>query len=119
LRRPARTIYLLDVSGSMKGPRLAALQAALLGLTGADRSLAGQFARFNGREQVIFLPFSTAPGSPTRFDLPEQDLQPTFDQIRAATRALTASGDTALYDALDRGYDLAAQLIAADPDRLT
>jgi Ca-activated chloride channel family protein len=119
LRRPARTIYLLDVSGSMKGPRLAALQAALLGLTGTDRSLAGQFARFNGREQVIFLPFSTTPGPPARFDLPEQDLQPTFDQIRAATQALTAGGDTALYDALDQAYDLAAQLIATDPDRLT
>ncbi len=119
LRRPARTIYLLDVSGSMKGPRLAALQSALLGLTGVDTSLAGQFARFNGREQVILLPFSTTPGAPVQFDLPEQDLQPTFDRIRAATQALTAGGDTAIYDTLNRAYDLAGQLIAADPDRLT
>jgi Ca-activated chloride channel homolog len=119
LRRPARTIYLLDVSGSMKGPRLAALQSALLGLTGVEKSLAGQFARFNGREQVILLPFSTTPGAPVQFDLPEQDLQPTFDRIRAATQALTAGGDTAIYDTLNRAYDLAGQLIAADPDRLT
>jgi Ca-activated chloride channel family protein len=119
LRRPARTIYLLDVSGSMKGPRLTALQEALLGLTGVDQSLAGRFARFNGREQVILLPFSTTPGTPTRFDLPEQNLQPTFDQIRAATQALTAGGDTAIYDTLNRAYDLAGQLIAADPDRIT
>lgn len=119
LRRPARTIYLLDVSGSMKGPRLAALQSALLGLTGADKSLAGQFARFNGREQVILLPFSTTPGAPVQFDLPEQDLQPTFDRIRSTTQALAAGGDTAIYDTLNRAYDLAGQLIAADPDRLT
>ena len=38
LRRPATSIYLLDVSGSMRGPRLAAVKSALESLTGTDAS---------------------------------------------------------------------------------
>ncbi|MFD0347011.1 extracellular solute-binding protein [Kitasatospora aburaviensis] len=36
LRRPSRTVYVLDTSGSMAGDRLASLKRALGGLTGAD-----------------------------------------------------------------------------------
>lgn len=36
LRRPSRTVYVLDTSGSMEGPRIAALKSALGRLTGAD-----------------------------------------------------------------------------------
>src|SRR5262249_38419148 len=100
LRTPARAIYVLDLSGSMKGDRLQGLKNALVGLTGVDQSLAGQFARFNGREQVVLLPFSTKPGQPRRFDLPESGLTPTLEAIRSYTNGLAANGDTALYDAL-------------------
>src|SRR5205823_3861706 len=64
LRRPARTVYVLDVSGSMRGARLAALKAALTALTGADTSLSGRFQRFHDREEVTLLPFSGRPGRP-------------------------------------------------------
>jgi ABC-type Fe3+ transport system substrate-binding protein len=37
LRRPVRTVYVLDVSGSMEGERIESLRAALVGLTGAGR----------------------------------------------------------------------------------
>ncbi|MET7399408.1 VWA domain-containing protein [Dactylosporangium sp. NPDC005572] len=119
LRKPARTIYVLDVSGSMKGERIAGLKAALTGLTGADTSLAGQFTRFNGREQVLMIPFSTKPGQTRRFDVPEGDVQPTLDQIRAYAGGLAPGGDTAIYDALLAAYAQAAPLIAAEPDRFT
>ena len=33
-RRPTHAIYVLDTSGSMEGPRIAALRQALTGLTG-------------------------------------------------------------------------------------
>jgi len=115
LRKPARTIYVLDLSGSMKGERLQGLKAALTGLTGADASLSGQFTRFNGREQVIMVPFSTKPGQVKRFDIPESDFQPTLAQIRAYAGGLVAGGDTAIYDAL---LTAAAQA-EPDPERFT
>ncbi|GAA4468189.1 VWA domain-containing protein [Phytohabitans houttuyneae] len=119
LRKPARTIYVLDVSGSMKGARIKGLQAALLGLSGADISLSGELTRFNGREQVIMLAFSTAPKSPRRFDLPTANRQPVTNQIRGYVRGLAAAGDTAIYDALSRALELARQLDAAEPNRFT
>ncbi|RKR92905.1 Ca-activated chloride channel family protein [Micromonospora pisi] len=119
LRRPARTIYLLDVSGSMRGARLDGLKSALLGLSGADTSLSGELTRFNGREQVILLPFSTRPSAPRRFDVPETNREPALDRIRGDVRQLTAEGDTAVYDALVNGLDLARQLDATEPGRIT
>ncbi|MFG2042034.1 VWA domain-containing protein [Dactylosporangium sp. NPDC048998] len=119
LRKPARTIYVLDLSGSMKGERIQGLKNALTGLTGADTSLSGQFSRFNGREQVLMVPFSTKPGQVRRFDVPESDFQPTLEQIRSYAGGLAANGDTAIYDALFVAYDQAAALAKEDPDRFT
>lgn len=117
LRNPALTIYVLDVSGSMRGERLQGLKAALTGLSGADPSLAGQLTRFSGRERVVMLPFSTRPGQARRFDLPETDFAATLEAIRGYAGALSATGETAIYDALGTAYDLAAQLLAEDPAR--
>ncbi|MEU7874002.1 VWA domain-containing protein [Dactylosporangium sp. NPDC049140] len=119
LRKPARTIYVLDLSGSMKGERIEGLKNALIGLTGADTSLSGQFSRFNGREQVLMIPFSSKPGQVSRFDVPEDNFQPTLDQIRGYVGGLKVSGDTAIYDALFTAYDQAAALAKEDPDRFT
>ncbi|HTJ38010.1 MAG TPA: VWA domain-containing protein [Dactylosporangium sp.] len=119
LRKPARTIYVLDLSGSMKGDRIQGLKNALVGLTGADTSLSGQFSRFNGREQVVLVPFSTKPGQVRRFDVPEANFQPTLDQIKSYAGGLVANGDTAIYDALFVAYDQAAALAKEDPDRFT
>ncbi|MER7008530.1 VWA domain-containing protein [Dactylosporangium sp. NPDC000555] len=119
LRKPARTIYVLDLSGSMKGERIQGLKNALIGLTGADTSLSGQFSRFNGREQVLMVPFGTKPGQVRRFDVPESDFRPTLEQIRSYAGGLAANGDTAIYDALFVAYDQAAALAREDPDRST
>jgi Ca-activated chloride channel family protein len=119
LRKPARTIYVLDLSGSMRGERIQGLKNALIGLTGADTSLSGQFSRFNGREQVIMVPFSSKPGQVRRFDVPERDIAPTLEQIRAYAAGLNVSGDTAIYDALFVAYDQAAALAREDPNRFT
>lgn len=106
LRRPARTVYVLDTSGSMEGERIARLKAALSGLTGADESLSGRFCRFRGREEVILLPFNQVPGQPRSFTVDEADPRSTLPAIRAAVEGLAAGGDTAVYDSLIRAYDL-------------
>lgn len=120
IRRPSRTIYVLDTSGSMApDDRIGALRRALAGLAGADTSLTGQFRRFRGREQVTLLPFSGAPAPPQLFTVAENDPGPDRQRIADAAAALQASGGTAIYDSLEQAYRLAGEQIAADPDRFT
>lgn len=119
LRRPARTIYLLDVSGSMADERLRELKTALRGLAGVDASVSGQVTRFNAREQVILIPYSDRPGTPRQFDIPESNWQSTLDSIGGYVDGLRAAGQTAIYDTLVTGFDLARRLARADPERYT
>jgi Ca-activated chloride channel family protein len=120
LRRPSRTIYVLDTSGSMSGDeRIGALRRSLAGLAGADPSLTGQYRRFRGREQVTLLPFATSPRSSQTFTVAEDDPGPDRERIADAGAALQPGGGTAIYDSLREAYRIAEQQIAADPDRFT
>lgn len=120
VRRPSRTIYVLDTSGSMaEYGRIDDLHSALAGLSGADASLTGQYRQFRGREEVTLLPFSSVPGTEQRFTVAEENPQPDRERIAAAGRALFPDGNTAIYDSLQRAYAIAAEQIAADPDRFT
>jgi len=120
LRRPSRTIYVLDTSGSMAGDeRIGALQRALAGLAGADPSLTGQYRRFRGREQVTLLPFSSTPESPQTFTVSEENPGPDRQRIADAGAALQPDGGTAIFDSLEAAYRIAEQQSAADPDRFT
>jgi Ca-activated chloride channel family protein len=119
LRRPSRTLYVLDTSGSMQGDRIDGLRQALVGLTGADESLAGKFSRFHGREQVTLLPFSSSARPALKYEVPQDDPRPILDQIRNTATSLDASGGTAIYSSLRSGYDVLRQQIDADPDRFT
>ncbi|GAA4862752.1 VWA domain-containing protein [Saccharopolyspora cebuensis] len=117
LRRPTRTLYVLDTSGSMRGDRLTALKDALGSLTGAGET--SRFDRFHNREQVTLLPFNSTAGPAATFDIPERDPGPVLADIRAHGERLGAAGETALYDALLAAFALAAEQGAADPDRFT
>lgn len=120
IRRPSRTIYVLDTSGSMgQDDRIGDLRRSVAGIAGADPSLTGQYRRFRGREEVTPLPFSTNPGTPQTFVVDENDPGPTRAQIADAGNALQADGGTAIYDSLRRAYDIAGEQIATDPDRFT
>jgi Ca-activated chloride channel family protein len=119
LRRPSRTLYVLDTSGSMQGERIEGLRQALAGLTGADESLAGRFNRFHGREQVTLLPFNSTARAPQRYEVPADNPRPVLDQIRSSTTSLEAAGGTAIYSTLRGGYDVLREQINADPDRFT
>jgi len=119
-RRPTRAIYVLDTSGSMEGARLAALRQALVGLTGADDSLSGRFARFRAREQVTIITFNAKVTATRSFTV--GDPSPGSADLRAISDyagTLRAGGDTAIYSALDAAYDAAAAGIRDDPKALT
>jgi Ca-activated chloride channel homolog len=108
LRRPVRTVYVLDVSGSMDGARIESLRAALVDLTGADDTLARQSRQFHQREEITLLPFATTPGSPQSYTVPADAAAAdrVRADIRAAAEGLAVGGDTAVYDSLSTAYDV-------------
>ena len=120
LRRPATSIYLLDVSGSMRGERIASLKAALELLAGVDaQGSAARYARFQSREHVMLIPFSGEPWDPKRFNFePEGDRAQTEASLRAYVESLGAGGSTAIYSTLDLAYDLAYQELRRYPGRV-
>ncbi|MCZ0987259.1 vWA domain-containing protein [Streptomyces diastatochromogenes] len=95
LRRPSRTVYVLDTSGSMEGDRLTALKKALTGLTGD----------FRDREEVTLMPFGSDVKSVRTHVVDPKDPKAGLDAIRKDTDALEADGNTAIYTSLEKAYD--------------
>ncbi|WP_017593139.1 VWA domain-containing protein [Nocardiopsis potens] len=109
-RRPARTVFVLDSSGSMAGERMAALRTAVDTLTGGDGgSLDGRFQRFYHRERVTLLPFASGVHRARTFEVDSGDPGEALDGIRAGVRALEPGGWTAGYAALAEAYGLLAE----------
>lgn len=119
IRKPAQTVFVIDVSGSMRGRRIESLKGALAGLAGADTSTAGGFARFRDRERVTLIQFSSAPGEPQEFVVPATGQDAVLGQIRDVAQSLRADGGTAIYDSLVRAYSVAAQQVSQSPDTFT
>ncbi|MBD0422960.1 VWA domain-containing protein [Streptomyces sp. TRM S81-3] len=94
LRRPSRTVYVLDTSGSMEGGRLSRLKSALTGLTGD----------FRDREEVTLMPFGSDVKSVRTHVVDPADPRSGLEAIRKDTEALTAEGDTAIYTSLEKAY---------------
>jgi Ca-activated chloride channel homolog len=120
LRRPATSIYLLDVSGSMRGERLGQVKNALEVLTGAEgNSVTARFVRFQRRERVVLVPFSTSPAEPARFSFEDAKSEAeSYQALRSYAADLEARGGTAIYSALETAYSLANEELARDPDRI-
>lgn len=116
---PGHAIFVVDTSGSMaKDGAIDQLRRALHGLTGLDRSVTGQFARFRSGERVTLLPFSHHPGDPVTFDMdPDGASGAAQEQLRRAIDRLQADGSTAIFSSLMRAYDLAAETRAREPQR--
>ncbi|WP_225833478.1 substrate-binding and VWA domain-containing protein [Streptomyces sp. NK08204] len=95
LRRPSRTVYVLDTSGSMEGGRLDALKKALTDLTGD----------FRDREEVTLMPFGSDVKSVRTHVVGPQNPKAGLDAIRRDTEALEADGGTAIYTSLEKAYD--------------
>ncbi|MEH0576071.1 MULTISPECIES: substrate-binding and VWA domain-containing protein [Streptomyces] len=95
LRRPSRTVYVLDTSGSMEGDRLRRLKNALSDLTGD----------FRDREEVTLMPFGSDVKSVATHVVSPSDPDAGLAAIRKDTGRLRADGDTAIYTSLEKAYD--------------
>ncbi|MGR9117554.1 MAG: vWA domain-containing protein, partial [Gammaproteobacteria bacterium] len=117
-RRPSHSFFVLDVSGSMSGERLNSLKQAIANLTGADRSISGQFARFRKREKVTIIAFNDSINSEAEFTI-ESSVPGNegMRQINAYVDNFQAGGGTAMYDALSLAYEHAGAARAEAPDR--
>ncbi|HEY6224129.1 MAG TPA: substrate-binding domain-containing protein [Gemmatimonadales bacterium] len=117
-RRPAHSYFLLDVSGSMHGPRLAQLQAALNTLAGDDSSITGRFARFQPRERVTVLTFSDRLVDHQSFELGTAAQAPRVrTAIKQYAAGLGTGGRTAIFSSLEATYREALAARGADPQR--
>ncbi|MFD7322334.1 substrate-binding domain-containing protein [Streptomyces sp. NPDC059875] len=97
LRRPSRTVYVLDTSGSMGGERLTRLRSALAQLTGD----------FRDRETVTLMPFGSAVkrDEVRTYTVDPAAPQKAADAMRAQANGLSASGGTAIYSSLEEAYE--------------
>ncbi|HNO87293.1 MAG TPA: substrate-binding domain-containing protein [Rhodocyclaceae bacterium] len=117
-RRPATSIFVLDVSDSMAGARLDAMRQALLTLVEAKGLAASQrYAGFQPRERVIMIPFSDKVFPPTQVDFGQETLDDGRRQLRTFVNALHIAGGTAIYAALIRADELADAELRQSPDR--
>jgi Ca-activated chloride channel family protein len=109
-----QVIFLLDFSGSMRGPRMAALRAAFAGLSGADSSATGKFVRFYQGERLTVTRFGGRP-------LDEHTVTVRGPADLTALEKFVArgghDGSTAIWTALDHGYGTAQKAVREDPGR--
>jgi Ca-activated chloride channel family protein len=104
VRVPGSSRYLLDVSGSMKGPRIASLKEAMRMLASSPSISSQRYASFQKREEVGIITFSDLPASTRVFPLgstPEQNARARAD-ITQFINLLEANGGTAIYSSLQR-----------------
>jgi Ca-activated chloride channel family protein len=101
LKRPANIYLIADVSGSMQGDRLSRAREALLSFVDQIK---------DGRDRVGFATFSTA----TREQVGLDTLDKNRGELERAIRAMTAGGNTALYDAIDFGVQRVGELRETD-----
>ena len=117
-RVPAHAFFVLDVSGSMEGDRLAQLKESLVNLTGVDQSLTGQFSRFRSRERLTMIPFSSGVVGQQAFEIDATDSQSQeMSAVRSYVEGLSAGGGTAIFSSLSEAYAQVAIAQQQDPDR--
>ncbi|MEV5430991.1 substrate-binding domain-containing protein [Streptomyces sp. NPDC052701] len=113
-RTGGQVVFLLDFSTSMRGERIEGLRAAFAGLSGADRTSTGKFARFHRGERLTVIRFGGRV-------LQERTVTVRGDaDLRALDRIVARGGfddATALWSALDRGYRVAADAVREEPGR--
>ncbi|MFJ4618318.1 substrate-binding domain-containing protein [Streptomyces sp. NPDC088812] len=109
-----QVVFVLDFSTSMRGERIAALRAAFAGLSGADRSATGKFARFYRGERLTVVRFGGRV-------LQERTVTVRSDADLRTLDRIVANGGfddaTAVWSALDRGYRIATDAVRAAPER--
>jgi Ca-activated chloride channel family protein len=117
-RKPATSIFVLDVSGSMRGERMEAMRQAIQVLGGADASRASsRYASFQQRERVVFIAFASQVQAPQRVSF-ETDVPGARAQVQALAAGLQPLDGTAVFSALRAAQDLAQEELAREPGRV-
>jgi Ca-activated chloride channel family protein len=102
VRIPGSSRYVLDLSGSMEGDRIASLKKSMLMLASSTSIGSERYARFQNREEVGVITFSTDPAPTVLFPMGS-----TLEQNGKARAAITqyvnpmaAAGRTAIYSSV-------------------
>jgi len=114
-RKPSHSFFVLDLSGSMQGKRIAALKQAMKNLAGNDHSITGKFSRFHNRERVTLITFNHKVLEERVFNIDKQG--ESLAAIRDYIDTLKPTGGTAIFTALQQAYQKARLAKAADPER--
>jgi Ca-activated chloride channel family protein len=109
-----QVIFLLDFSTSMRGPRTQALRAAFAGLSGADPTASGKFARFHQGEVLTVVRFGGRILDQRTVTVRDRGDLADLDAFVSRGRYDDA---TAVWSALDHGYAVAQRALAAAPGR--
>lgn len=107
--RPASSYFVLDVSGSMEGERLAAMKQSMMALVQGDGSVSGRFAAIRSRERVALTSFSSEVAPAQEFQLTEtaETNRQQLQKMGVFVNGLQAGGGTAIFDAILSNYDKA------------
>jgi Ca-activated chloride channel family protein len=111
-RTPGQVIFLLDYSGSMKGPRIAVLRATFDGLSGVDKSSMGRFIRFYQGEKFTLVRFGGNVLAERNFTIGGQA---DVDAMRSFLAIDEFDGHTAVWSALDHAYQRTSELLTSNP----
>lgn len=122
VRIPASSRYVLDLSGSMGNDgRIEAMKAAMDTLSGGNAaSLTDRYARFQNRERIGVLTFSSQPERTRLFDMGRDAAgnAAALQAIRAEIAPLRPGGGTAIFDSVRQALtELAAEKRAASEPR--
>src|SRR5208283_2136548 len=104
VRIPGSSRYVLDLSGSMRGERVAGLKQSMLMLASSATIGSERYARFQNREEVGIITFSTEPAPTLLFPMgstPEQNAK-ARTAIARFIDPLSAGGNTAIYSSIQR-----------------
>ncbi len=118
-RKPATSIFVLDLSGSMAGQRLVAMRDALKRLSGAEAGAAAsvRYSAFQNRERVVLIPFSSEVAQPVWVRFEADRIEAAREELRRLADAMKADGGTAIYSALAVAEELAREEQAREPGR--
>lgn len=114
-RKPSHSFFVLDLSGSMQGDRIAALKEAMTNLTGDDISITGRFAQFRNREKITIITFSHEVMDTREFTIDKEGV--VLKEVKNYITDLSLGGGTAIYTALQTAYLQAEEARKADPNR--
>jgi Ca-activated chloride channel family protein len=111
VRVPGSSRYLLDVSGSMQGSRIASLKEAMLMLASDSAAGSQRYARFQKRENVGIVTFASQPAATRMFPMGStlEENAKARSEVTQFVNSLNADGATAIYSSLQQALQELAQ----------